>query len=174
MADLDQPLITTLAALAGPTLRDAPTAEKLSRVVQLASATIGSGAAAAVTLLGSDGVEAEASTNALAEELDHVQYQASDGPCLEAVRQLQIFNVGSIARSPGWPQFRAAAARLGIRSTLSVPLAERGRALGMLNLYSIRDNAFDGCEETAARFAVTAAGLFSWGARHEGRPSPPY
>lgn len=161
MTDLPEPLATSLAALAAPTIRDATTPEKLSRVVQLASATIGSGADAAVTLLGRDGVEAEASTSAVAEELDRAQYQASDGPCLDAVRQLQIFNVGSIAGSPAWPQFRAAATQLGIRSTLSIPLAAGGRALGMLNLYSVRDNAFDGCEQAAARFAVAAVSLLS-------------
>ncbi|MBN9739390.1 ANTAR domain-containing protein [Pseudonocardia sp. P1] len=87
-------------------------------------------------------------TDALAEQIDQVQYAADEGPCLEATRTDGV-GVASCpdlaADTEHWPRFSPAAAKLGMRSMLGVGLFPRSSPprLGALNIYSDRAHAFD-------------------------------
>jgi GAF domain-containing protein len=129
----------------------------MRRLVNQAQKTIGTCDSAGMTLVRHREVVAGVCTDEVARDIDRVQYGARDGPCLDAVRHLQIFSVASIADVDTWPAFREAAAANGIRSSLSVPMAHRGRALGMVNLYSRVPNGFDTCERPAMAFAARAS-----------------
>lgn len=100
-------------------------------------------------------------TSALGCQLEEVQWSAGRGPGLDAVRQLQVFNVESLAAAPSWPEFTRAALGRGVRCALSVPVTARGRALGVLNLYSSQPGAFTGREPVALRHASAAALLLA-------------
>lgn len=129
----------------------------IRRLVSHARKTIGACDSAGLTLVRHRKVMAGVCTDEVARDIDRVQNGTQDGPCLDAVRHLQIFSVASIADVDSWPAFREAARANGIRSSLSVPMAHRGRALGMLNLYSRAPNGFDGYEEPAMAFATRAS-----------------
>jgi GAF domain-containing protein len=133
------------------------------RLVRHASKTIGACDSAGVTLVRHGRVTAGCCTDEVARLLDMAQYEAQEGPCLDAVRYLQVFNVAAIADVAIWPAFRNAAGANGIRSSLSIPLAHRGLALGMLNLYSRVPNGFEDCEELAMTLATRASAAV-WGA----------
>jgi GAF domain-containing protein len=76
--------------------------------------------------------------------LDHAQYAAGRGPCLDSYREQTQFHLSSIGRDARrWPEFTAAADRLGIESSLSIPLLHDGDSIGALNLYSGTEGAFD-------------------------------
>jgi putative methionine-R-sulfoxide reductase with GAF domain len=129
----------------------------LRRLVNHAKKTIGACDSAGITLVRQRKVVAGVCTDEVARDIDLVQYDAQDGPCLDAVRYLQVFSVASIAHVDTWPAFRDAAKANGIGSSLSVPLAHRGHALGMLNLYSRVPDGFDECEQLVMAFATRAS-----------------
>lgn len=133
----------------------------LKRVVALAQSTISGCDAAAVTLLRNGRVIPVVSTTDVARELDSVQCRTGEGPSLDAIRQLQVFNVATADDSRSWPEFSKAATARGILSSLSVPLTVGGVAVGALNLYSRRAEAFAGCEAVAVVFGGQAAATLS-------------
>jgi GAF domain-containing protein len=132
-------------------------AEALQHCVDAAESLIEACDAAAVTLVRRRRARVAASTSDLARELDWSQHRAGEGPSIDAVRQLQVFNVDSIPDAPSWPSYRRVASEKGIRSSLSVPLTVRAEALGVLNLYSRQSNAFRDCEVVAMALAARTA-----------------
>lgn len=145
MAGVPDQLAQSVVILAALAVARWSTRKRLLRVVALDVRTFGCCDAASVTLLGILDLDGEVCTSAVAYRLDQAQ-RGGGGPCIDAVRFLQIFNVGCISTAPAWHDYRAAAAADGIRSSLSVPMTRGGAAIGRLNLYSENLDGFDGCE----------------------------
>lgn len=133
----------------------------LKRVVAMAQATIAGCDAAAVTLVRNGRAIPVVSTTDMARELDSVQCRTGEGPSLDAIRQLQVFNVATDADARSWPGFSKEATARGVLSSLSVPLTVGGEAVGALNLYSHSPEAFIGCEAIAVVFGSQAAATVS-------------
>jgi GAF domain-containing protein len=93
-------------------------------------------------------------TARVALELDLVQYDADDGPCLTCFRTLRTVRLDLVEQGDVFPHVAVAAQRLGIQSVLSVPSIWRGQCVGTMNLYS-QTGPFDETAETIA--AVLAA-----------------
>lgn len=129
----------------------------LKRVVALAQASIEGCDAAAVTLVRNGRAIPVVSTTDVARELDAIQCRTGEGPSLDAIRQLQVFNVATGDDSRSWPGFSKEATARGILSSLSVPLTVGGVAVGALNLYSRSADAFVGREAVAVVFGCQAA-----------------
>ncbi len=104
-------------------------------------------------------VVAFGATDHAALDLDVTQHAAGDGPCLDPLRDVQLFNLACIADVDRWPDFGAAARANAIRSSLSVPMTWRRHPVGVMNLYSRLVNGFDDCEHLATLVAARAAGL---------------
>lgn len=97
-------------------------------------------------------------TDPAAVTIDRPQYSTSGrGPCVDAFRQQKVYRIADTSIDDRWPEFAAAAAAHGVRSTLSLPLAQGGEPLGALNLYSLRPNGFDQPTEPAETLALQAA-----------------
>jgi GAF domain-containing protein len=92
-------------------------------------------------------------------EVDLAQYETGEGPCLDAARDQQVHRIEETDSETRWPRFAERASKLGIKSTLSLPMAVDGEPLGALNLYATRPGAFDSAGETAALALVDAAGI---------------
>ncbi|MDP9388489.1 MAG: GAF domain-containing protein [Actinomycetota bacterium] len=137
---------------------DATTDRTLRSILKHARRAVPGGDEAGIVLV-TDGVAAMAAGTAhMARQLDRTQCESGRGPGLEAMRQLQVFNVGCLASSSSsWPDFSWVAARLGVASSLSVPVTWAGRALGVLGVYSSRPDAFAGCEAAGIEVAREAA-----------------
>ena len=93
-------------------------------------------------------------TARVALELDMVQYDTSDGPCLTAFRTLSTLRIDLVEEGDAFPHFAVAARRAGVRSVLSVPATWGPEVVATLNLYS-RTGPFDESAESIA--AVLAA-----------------
>jgi GAF domain-containing protein len=93
-------------------------------------------------------------TAAVALELDLVQYDLHDGPCLTSFRTASALRVDLYEHGEEFPHFALAARRVGIRAVLSVPAIWGGETIATLNLYS-RTGPFDQSAEMVA--AVLAA-----------------
>lgn len=98
----------------------------------------------------------------LPEQVDAVQTEVGEGPCLDAVYEHQTVRVPDMAHEQRWPQFSPRAAQLGAGSMLSFQLYVEGDNLGALNLYSREPNGFtDESEHVGLLFASHAAVAFA-------------
>jgi GAF domain-containing protein len=93
-------------------------------------------------------------------EIDRVQYHtAGDGPCVDAYRDGVPYIIDS-TRQPGrWQDFRDAAERHGVLSTLSLPMLVEGRAIGAVNLYARSEGAYTADDERVGLLFASQAGF---------------
>ena len=136
---------------------------------QIAVGVVRGAEAASLTLIGADGAPTTpVFTSVLAQGMDAVQYQAKEGPCLEAAtaEQWTAILVEDLQDGTRWPTLAVAGAAAGARSVLSVslfagPSSGAGgvqQAVGSLNLYAGTAGAFGGSErDTALLLALYAA-----------------
>jgi transcriptional regulator with GAF, ATPase, and Fis domain len=75
--------------------------------------------------------------------VDSEQYDAGDGPCLEASRTGTVVLVNAEDPEDRWPRFTAAAREEKILSFLAAPLITGEQSLGSFNLYGRARSAFD-------------------------------
>jgi GAF domain-containing protein len=88
-------------------------------------------------------------TAKVALELDMVQYDTHDGPCLTSFRTMSTVRVDLVEGDNAFPHFARAARGKGVRGVLSVPATWGAEAVATLNLYS-RTGPFDESAVTVA------------------------
>ena len=79
--------------------------------------------------------------------VDSGQYEAGEGPGLEAARQSTVVRVDCDDAACRWPEFAEAARAEGIHSFLAAPLRTAETTLGSVNLYGSRHDAFEALDE---------------------------
>jgi GAF domain-containing protein len=140
------------------------TLQELAEVLQsqrtLGAALAGIAEAATVSVPGCDAASIAISlagrpstaaiTGRVALELDLVQYDLDDGPCLTSFRTMRTLRIDLIDQDAEFPHFAVAAQKRGIRAVLSVPATWGPEVVGTLNIYS-RTGPFD---ETATAIAA--------------------
>ena len=117
------------------------------------------GVAITSAVAGGDPLTAGAST-VLAAEVDRVQYTIGIGPCLDALREGRETYVPDLSRDPRYRPYGVEAARLGVRTSLSVPVVDEGSGVvGVVKVYSSQVDGLDGRQRRAGRaFALEVAG----------------
>lgn len=154
---MDDPTAESLAALTRFMVGDARLEEILAQVTELAMRAIPPASMAGITMMAGDRVATRYFTDDQVLEIDQAQYDVGDGPCLEAFRTRQVVKIDSTLDDDRWPAFCQAAARHGVRSTVSLPLVAGEGSLGALNLYAPQVSAFTAEHaEDASAFAVQA------------------
>ena len=96
-------------------------------------------------------------TARVALELDMVQYDTDDGPCLRTFRSMSAMRLDLTEAGEPFPHFAAAARRQGIRGVLSVPSIWGGEIVGTMNLYSRRAPFEESAMPVAAVLAAQVA-----------------
>lgn len=158
MADYPDELWRSVADLSGLLLSEEDQETTLRRVGDLAVRSIAGCDAVGVTINNGGHPSTRAATGGLVYEVDNFQYDIDEGPCLEAVKTRTIVEVPDMATDDRWPRFAGHATERGLLSSLSLPLIVRGDALGALNLYAFRPQAFDASDrQTGTMFAAQAA-----------------
>ena len=116
----------------------------LQRMVDLAVTTVTGCDYAAVSFFAPDRIYTPAASHQVALQVDLIQYDADQGPCLSAIRDQDMYMTGDLRTEGRWPAFATRATTAsGIRSMLSLRLFVEGDNLGALNMYSRRPDAFD-------------------------------
>jgi GAF domain-containing protein len=135
------PLARTLITLAGIP-DDVPEVEvQLSALARLAADRVAAADYASVTALRDNAYSTVAASSELVVAVDEAQYAERDGPCLRAIDGNKPVTVPDIATTIRWPNFREAAIRMGLHSSVSVPVfTGSGVTIAALNLYG-RDPA---------------------------------
>src|SRR4051794_10057737 len=133
--------------------------DSLHRVAELAADSIEPADYASVTMVVDGDISTGVFTHADAPEIEQVQYDAGDGPSLDAFRTGEIFRITSTPEAGRWPAFRKACAHHGIMSTASFPMVIDGVRHGALNLYSQDHHAFGAPEIRIGRSFAVQAGV---------------
>jgi GAF domain-containing protein len=130
----------------------------LLSVVDLAVSTIEGCDCAGLFLLDTGVVTTPVHTNPLVVEVDSLQHETNEGPCLDAIAQGLVFYAEDLDNDSRWPNFAPQATRAGIRSVLALPLAADVQ-LGALNLYARYPSAFGVVDRAKAAILVSMASL---------------
>jgi GAF domain-containing protein len=140
---------------------DTELAERLSHVVRVLTAEDGLDAtldrtcslaveiikpceSAGVSVVEGQRILSRVTTDDVPRCLDGLQEETGEGPCVDAVREQEVFRTGALSEDTRWPQFsRRAFEETGVQSALALRLYTEGDTLGALTLYSTQRDAFD-------------------------------
>ncbi|MEH3155206.1 MAG: GAF and ANTAR domain-containing protein [Gordonia paraffinivorans] len=136
-------LAAMLVALGGSIADEDDLVVLLQRVVDVAHEVIVGADCAGITIDLGGRTFTAVHTDTRTLRVDTEQYDAGDGPCLEAAHTGEVVRVDVTASEQRWPRFADAAADEGIHSFLAAPLSAGGESLGALNLYGGAADAFD-------------------------------
>jgi transcriptional regulator with GAF, ATPase, and Fis domain len=117
----------------------------LVKVCTLAVAHMAGAEHAGVTLVESKhALAAHGATDEVPEQLDRLQFETDQGPCLDAIRQHEIVQVADLRTESRWPGFAPAAVeRIGVRSLVSFRLFVQADTIGALTVSSMHPGAFE-------------------------------
>lgn len=87
-------------------------------------------------LLGHAESGARVSTDTRSSELDTLQDELDEGPCVECLRTGEVRDLEPITADARWPAFAPSARRAGLVACLALPLVADGGVIGTLNLYA--------------------------------------
>jgi GAF domain-containing protein len=115
--------------------------DTLEQVIAVAVHTIEGCDFAGLFLLEGGVVVTPVQTDQVVEEIDTLQRESGQGPCLDAIAQGVMVYGDDLESDDRWASFGPAAAGRGIRSALALPLTANG-AIGAINLYARYPAAF--------------------------------
>jgi transcriptional regulator with GAF, ATPase, and Fis domain len=154
-------LAGVFARMSGVLLSEATVATALSTVTSLAIDTIAGSSGSGISLLDSNGSRTtSAATDPLVEQLDDLQYQLDEGPCLSAWRDLTVLRSGGPDDERRWPSWLGRAHQLGMHAFISAPLINGASAIGAIKVYSTAVDAFDERDEDLLRRFAEQAAIF--------------
>jgi transcriptional regulator with GAF, ATPase, and Fis domain len=141
----------------------------LAHVVQAAVELIpGAEEGSISVVIGRKEVSSQAPSGELPRQVDALQSETGQGPCLDAVYEHQTVLVTDMRTEGRWPEFARLASEAGAASMLSFQLYVEGDNLGALNLYARQPHAFDEeSDHVGALFAAHAAVAFAGAQKQE-------
>lgn len=116
--------------------------DTLQAIVHSAARIVPGARWAGVSIVDGKAVVPKVPTSPEVAELDRMQSDLSDGPCLTSLRGHHTVLVDDMRTDPRWPRYVRAARQQGILSLLSFRLFVEGSSLGALNIYSDKSCAF--------------------------------
>jgi transcriptional regulator with GAF, ATPase, and Fis domain len=140
----------------------------LDRIAALACELIDSCEMAGISWAGSDGIKTAAHTHDLVLEIDKIQHELREGPCVDSLGKIQSGAgsscqlLGDVRSDRTWPRFSSRASDRGLGSLLAFSLGASESTLSALNLYSTKPDAFDEHDlEIGSLFAAQGAAVLS-------------
>lgn len=156
---VDVELAETFAEVARTLLDQHDVTGTLAHICDLAVETLANCEAAGISIAEGKQISNLTTTNNLPRIVDEIQSETQEGPCVDAIREHQVFMTGTLSTEERWPNFAPRAHReTGVESILSLRLFAREDTMGALNLYSTQADAFaDQDVEIGSVFAAHAA-----------------
>jgi transcriptional regulator with GAF, ATPase, and Fis domain len=144
-----------LAEIARAVSGEPTVALTLQRIVALAVEKIDGCDEAGVLLVRGRDIIAGAWSNDVVREIEEMECEIGEGPCLDAIAQRPMFESPDLRdQLSRWPTFAARAVAAGIHSMLAFRLFAADDTLGALDLYGDAPGAFD---ESARAFGTVFA-----------------
>jgi GAF domain-containing protein len=152
-------LVSTLQHLAQVLQTERSLGVALANIAEVATRSVPGCDAATIAISIGGRPATAAMTGTVALELDLVQYDNDDGPCLTSFRTASMIRIDLYERGAEmFPHIAIAAHRVGVRAVLSVPAIWGGETIGTLNLYS-RTGPFDQSAETVGAVLATQVAI---------------
>ncbi len=141
-------LAETFSDIARRLYRAETVEETLEEIAELACQTVPGCDSAGISLVRGRVVETPAQTDSVVGDLDALQSEVGQGPCLDAIHEHGTFYAEDLSSEERWPTFAPKAVEKGMASLLSYRLFieedDSGeRTMGALNLYSKKHAAYD-------------------------------
>lgn len=115
----------------------------INRITRLAVACIDGADFCGISLVvRGEGIKTVGATAEIVAEVDRVQYEVGQGPCLSSIADQATFQIDDISSDRQWPKFSAAAADTGVKSLVAFVLQISDESLAALNLFAIQPQAF--------------------------------
>lgn len=103
-------------------------------------------------------IETKAGTDQLVWELDTLQYDLGEGPCVHAIEVAPVTVANDLRHEQRWPRYVPRAIEYGLKAQMGLRLFVDQETLGGLNLYSTDAEHIDPeVQHTAELFATHAA-----------------
>lgn len=132
----------------------------LAKITEVAVDVIDGCESAGIDIIQDGKIFAVAATSPLASLIDDIQVEVGEGPCLQALRDHEVFSTGDLEQESRWPTFaRRAYEETGIRSIMGFRLFADEDTMGALDLYSSQPDAFDADTETVGLVLATQASI---------------
>jgi GAF domain-containing protein len=149
-------LATSFSDIARTLVAEEDAHATLRRIVRLAVDTIDACEHCGISIVEGRTIGSPAASDAIPALVDQLQSETGEGPCIEAIRDHEVFQTGRLSQEVRWPNFaHRASEESGVESILSFRLFIDEDTLGSLNLYSSHRDAFD--QHDVAFGAVFAA-----------------
>ena len=132
----------------------------LDRAAQMAVDVLERCDYAGISVVRPGGIETPAATDEALRHIDELQYKLGEGPCLAALTLTEVVVTTNLAEDDRWPHWGATISReLDIHSSLSVRLFTGKEALGALNCYATKTDAFTGDDVLDAQVVAAHAAV---------------
>jgi hypothetical protein len=159
MSDGDQisELESTFSRVAVSLFEAGTVAETLQQVVDLAQEAVDGCDGAGVMVIEAGEARTLAVSKPLVAELDAIQAESREGPCLDAARIGSSFYATDLLYDERWPTFGSKAIEAGVRSVYALSLTPGD--LTALNLYAYLPHAFGATDRAQGVLFATLARL---------------
>ncbi|MGH9263455.1 MAG: GAF and ANTAR domain-containing protein [Acidimicrobiales bacterium] len=141
----------------------------LDRIVHLAVGNLDACEFAGIFLVENGRITSPAASNDVPRKVDEIQSELGEGPCIDAIKEHEVFKTGELKEESRWPMFAERANdETGVSSVVSFRLFVEEDTMGALNLYSTAPDAFDDSDVALGSvFAVHASVAMSAARREE-------
>jgi GAF domain-containing protein len=156
----DVELAETFAEIARSLFAEPDAAATLDSIVKLAVEHIDGCEHAGISMIFKGVVSSPASSDEVPATVDRIQAETGEGPCVDAIREHEVFQTGQLSQEERWPEFtRRTRAESDIESILSLRLFAEQDTIGALNLYSSKSDAFDARDVAVGTIFATHAAV---------------
>lgn len=104
-------------------------------------------------------ISSPAYSSKVAYDSDQAQYETDEGPCLDALRHHETIVIDDLETETRWPDYRARALELGVRSMISFRLFVHEDTMGALDFYSATPHAYDRTSRVIGQVFASHAGV---------------
>jgi GAF domain-containing protein len=139
-------------------LRPVPLEDLLSGITRAAVHLIDGADCADVLLVSeSDDFRSLAATRQLAIDVDGIQEQLCEGPCLDAADGDALVRCDDLQDDLRWPRFAKGAVAVGVHAMLSFQLYTHDKRKGALNLFGLKPGVFTAKDQAVGAMLATHA-----------------
>jgi GAF domain-containing protein len=108
---------------------------------------------------GADHFRSVAATSQLAVDIDDLQQQFREGPCVDAALGNSPVLSNDLREDERWPCFKRAAVAAGVHSLMSFQLYTHNARMGALNLFALKPDVFTAEAEAVGAMLATHAAI---------------
>jgi hypothetical protein len=98
-----------------------------------------------------------AATSQLAIDVDGIQEQLCEGPCLDAADGDSLVQCDDLREDSRWPRFSKGAVAIGVHAMLSFQLYTHDNRKGALNLFGLKSGVFNAKDQAVGAMLATHA-----------------